>query len=124
MWALKSAEGCLPNHGIGTIEQIEQKQIGATALPFYTLRLAVLIPWFFSRLKRGRGGPGVRQSPRACEVLFKALADDSSLPQMIGRSFQGFLRQERSEISSKSRMCSSTYLLEPPQLFVPRTENG
>ena len=38
-----------PNHGIGTIEQIEQKQIGATALPFYTLRLAatntlVLVP--------------------------------------------------------------------------------
>jgi CarD family transcriptional regulator len=29
-----------PNHGIGTIEQIEQKQIGATLLPFYTLRLA------------------------------------------------------------------------------------
>ena len=29
-----------PNHGIGTIEQIEQKQIGATSLPFYTLRLA------------------------------------------------------------------------------------
>jgi CarD family transcriptional regulator len=38
-----------PNHGIGTIEQIEQKQIGATLLPFYTLRLAannslVLVP--------------------------------------------------------------------------------
>ena len=35
--------------GIGTIEQIEQKQIGAVALPFYTLRLAatnslVLVP--------------------------------------------------------------------------------
>src|SRR5215218_6776813 len=29
-----------PNHGIGTIEQIEQKQIGAASLPFYTLRLA------------------------------------------------------------------------------------
>ena len=38
-----------PNHGIGTIEQVEQKQIGATSLPFYTLRLAatnsvVLVP--------------------------------------------------------------------------------
>ena len=38
-----------PNHGIGTIEQIEQKQIGANSLPFYTLRLAannslVLVP--------------------------------------------------------------------------------
>jgi len=38
-----------PNHGIGTIEQVEQKQIGANLLPFYTLRLAannslVLVP--------------------------------------------------------------------------------
>ena len=38
-----------PNHGIGIIEQIEKKQIGAIALPFYTLRLAannslVLVP--------------------------------------------------------------------------------
>ncbi len=32
-----------PNHGIGTIEQIEQKQIGAIALPFYTLRLAATL---------------------------------------------------------------------------------
>ena len=37
------------NHGIGTIEQIEQKQIGTQLLPFYTLRLAanssvVLVP--------------------------------------------------------------------------------
>ena len=39
-----------PNHGIGTIEQIEQKQIGTNSLPFYTLRLAatnslVLVPY-------------------------------------------------------------------------------
>ena len=38
-----------PNHGIGTIEQIEQKQIGTQLQPFYTLRLAannslVLVP--------------------------------------------------------------------------------
>src|SRR5439155_26932536 len=38
-----------PNHGIGVIEQIEQKQIGAVALPFSTHRLAatnwlVLVP--------------------------------------------------------------------------------
>jgi len=38
-----------PNHGIGTIEQIEKKQIGSILLPFYTLRLAannslVLVP--------------------------------------------------------------------------------
>ena len=32
-----------PNHGIGTIEQIEQKQIGANSLPFYTLRLAARV---------------------------------------------------------------------------------
>ena len=34
-----------PNHGIGTIEQIEQKQIGSTLLPFYTLRLAANNSW-------------------------------------------------------------------------------
>ena len=38
-----------PNHGIGIIEQIEQKQIGVSPQPFYTLRLAatnsvVLVP--------------------------------------------------------------------------------
>ncbi|MBC7797009.1 MAG: hypothetical protein H7Z37_09060 [Pyrinomonadaceae bacterium] len=38
-----------PNHGVGTIEQIEQKQIGATIIPCYELRLAfnnsiVLVP--------------------------------------------------------------------------------
>jgi len=38
-----------PNHGIGTIENIEQKQIGDVKIPFYTVRLAatktlVLVP--------------------------------------------------------------------------------
>jgi len=34
VWALESPKGRLSKHGIGTIEQIEQKQIGATLLPF------------------------------------------------------------------------------------------
>src|SRR5229473_5574874 len=70
-----------PNHGIGTIEQIEQKQIGAVALPFYTLRLAatnslVLVP------VSNASEVGLRRpiSSGECEMLFKALADDFSSP--------------------------------------------
>jgi CarD family transcriptional regulator len=70
-----------PNHGIGTIEQIEQKQIGATALPFYTLRLAatnslVLVP------VSNAAEVGLRSpiTSGECEVLFKALADDFKSP--------------------------------------------
>jgi CarD family transcriptional regulator len=70
-----------PNHGIGTIEQIEQKQIGATLLPFYTLRLAannslVLVP------VSNASEVGLRApiSSGECEMLFKALADDFSSP--------------------------------------------
>src|SRR5688572_25489553 len=70
-----------PNHGIGTIEQIEQKQIGATALPFYTLRLAatntlVLVP------VSNASEVGLRApiSSGECEMLFKALADDFASP--------------------------------------------
>ena len=70
-----------PNHGIGTIVQIEQKQIGATALPFYTLRLAatnslVLVP------VSNAAEVGLRSpiSSGECEVLFKALADDFKSP--------------------------------------------
>ncbi|HEX8180992.1 MAG TPA: CarD family transcriptional regulator [Pyrinomonadaceae bacterium] len=66
-----------PNHGIGTIEQIEQKQIGAAALPFYTLRLAatnsvVLVP------VANAGEVGLRSpiSSGECDMLLKALADD------------------------------------------------
>ena len=66
-----------PNHGIGTIEQIEQKQIGATVLPFYTLRLAstnsvVLVP------VANAGEVGLRSpiSSGECEMLLKHLADD------------------------------------------------
>jgi CarD family transcriptional regulator len=70
-----------PNHGIGTIEQIEQKQIGATMLPFYTLRLAannslVLVP------VPNASEVGLRApiSSGECELLLKTLADDFSSP--------------------------------------------
>jgi CarD family transcriptional regulator len=66
-----------PNHGIGTIEQIEQKQIGMNSLPFYTLRLAatnsvVLVP------VANAGEVGLRSpiSSGECELLLKTLADD------------------------------------------------
>ena len=70
-----------PNHGIGTIEQIEQKQIGATLLPFYTLRLAannslVLVP-VSNATEVGLRSP---ISSGECEMLFKALADDFTSP--------------------------------------------
>jgi len=70
-----------PNHGIGTIEQIEQKQIGATQLPFYTLRLAannslVLVP-VSNAVEVGLRSP---ISSGQCDMLFKALADDFISP--------------------------------------------
>jgi len=70
-----------PNHGIGTIEQIEQKQIGATLLPFYSLRLAannslVLVP-VPNATEVGLRAP---ISSGECELLLKALADDFSSP--------------------------------------------
>lgn len=70
-----------PNHGIGTIEQIEQKQIGATALPFYTLRLAatnslVLVP------VSNATEVGLRKpiTSSECDVLFDALSADFATP--------------------------------------------
>lgn len=70
-----------PNHGVGVIEQIEQKQIGDTALPFYTLRLAatnsvVLVP--VANAKE----VGLRSpiSTGECELLFKNLSDDFIAP--------------------------------------------
>src|SRR3712207_657437 len=70
-----------PNHGIGTIEQIEQKQIGATCLPFYTLRLAatnsvVLVP------VANANEVGLRSpiTSAECELLLKNLADDFTSP--------------------------------------------
>ncbi|HEX8139069.1 MAG TPA: CarD family transcriptional regulator [Pyrinomonadaceae bacterium] len=70
-----------PNHGIGTIEQIEQKQIGQTSLPFYTLRLAatnslVLVP-VANAVEVGLRAP---ISSGECELLFKNLADDFTSP--------------------------------------------
>lgn len=70
-----------PNHGIGTIEQIEQKQIGSTLLPFYTLRLAatntvVLVP------VANANEVGLRSpiTSAECELLLKSLADDFQQP--------------------------------------------
>ncbi len=70
-----------PNHGIGTIEQIEHKQIGATSLPFYTLRLAatnsvVLVP-VANAIEVGLRSP---ISSAECEMLLKNLADDFASP--------------------------------------------
>jgi CarD family transcriptional regulator len=70
-----------PNHGIGTIEQIEQKQIGAVALPFYTLRLAatnslVLVP------VSNASEVGLRRPITSveCETLLKVLSADFVTP--------------------------------------------
>lgn len=70
-----------PNHGIGVIEQIEQKQIGAIALPFYTLRLAatnslVLVP------VSNAAEVGLRRpiSSGECDSLFNVLATDFATP--------------------------------------------
>ena len=70
-----------PNHGIGTIEQIEQKQIGATSLPFYRLHLAatnsvVLVP------VANANEVGLRSpiSSAECELLLKNLSDDFATP--------------------------------------------
>src|SRR5438874_10309476 len=70
-----------PNHGIGTIEQLLQTQIGAVALPFYTLRLAatnslVLVP------VSNASEVGLRRPISAveCETLFKALSNDFATP--------------------------------------------
>src|SRR5437016_13829043 len=70
-----------PNHGIGTIEQIAQKQIGAVALPFYTLRLAatnslVLVP-VSNALEVGLRRP---TSSVECESLFTTLAGGFATP--------------------------------------------
>ena len=70
-----------PNHGIGTIEQIEQKQIGPQALPFYTLRLAatntvVLVP-VANAVEVGLRNP---ITSAECEMLLKNLGDDFEAP--------------------------------------------
>lgn len=70
-----------PNHGIGTIEQVEQKQIGAALLPFYTLRLAatntvVLVP-VANATEVGLRPPITNAES---ELLLKSLADDFQQP--------------------------------------------
>jgi len=66
-----------PNHGIGTIEQIEQKQIGTNSLPFYMLRLAstnslVLVP-VSNATEVGLRSP---ITSAECEMLLKHLSDN------------------------------------------------
>jgi CarD family transcriptional regulator len=70
-----------PNHGVGTIEAIDHKQIGAASLPFYTLRLAatksvVLVP------VANANEVGLRYpiNKGECELLLKNLSDDFSTP--------------------------------------------
>lgn len=67
-----------PNHGVGTIEQIEHKQLGQGAsLPFYTLRLAssnsvVLVPV----ANASEVGLRVPITSAQCAALLASLADD------------------------------------------------
>ncbi len=99
-----------PNHGIGTIEQIEAKQIGAASLPFYTLRLAannslVLVP------VSNASEVGLRApiSSGECEMLFKALADDFSSPANDWKDrFKDFSEKMRTGDIFEVRMCSNT----------------
>jgi CarD family transcriptional regulator len=87
-----------PNHGIGTIEQIEQKQIGAAVLPFYTLRLAatnsvVLVP------VANASEVGLRPpiTSAECELLIKSLADDFQQPSTDWKDrFKEFSEKMRS----------------------------
>lgn len=70
-----------PSHGIGTIEQIEQKQIGNEVVPFYTLRLAatnsvVLVP-VHNAVEVGLRTP---ITVAECELLLKNLGDDFDQP--------------------------------------------
>jgi CarD family transcriptional regulator len=87
-----------PNHGIGTIEQIEQKQIGATSLPFYTLRLAatnsiVLVP-IANAIEVGLRSPITSSE---CELLLKHLADDFGATVMDWKDrFKEFSEKMRS----------------------------
>jgi len=87
-----------PNHGIGTIEQIEQKQIGTAVLPFYTLRLAatnsvVLVP------VANASEVGLRSpiTSAECELLIKSLADDFQQPSTDWKDrFKEFSEKMRS----------------------------
>lgn len=70
-----------PNHGIGIIEQIEDKQIGVISLSFYTLRLAatnsvVLVP-VANATEVGLRAP---ISSAECELLLRNLSDDFTSP--------------------------------------------
>lgn len=70
-----------PNQGIGIIEQIEHKQIGASSIPFYSLRLVtndtlVLVP--VSNADEIGLRPPITVDE--CETLIKNLATDFAQP--------------------------------------------
>lgn len=65
-----------PNHGVGTIEKIEERQMGATLLAVYVLRLSdksqVFVPL------QNAEAIGLRKpiSSKDCDSLFSLLAED------------------------------------------------
>lgn len=68
-----------PNHGVGIVENIEQKQIGADYLSFYALRLSfnnslVLVPV----QNADEVGLRIPISVADCDQLFKYLSEDFS----------------------------------------------
>jgi CarD family transcriptional regulator len=70
-----------PSHGIGVIESIEEKKIGANSLSCYNLRLAdanslVMVPV----ANADSVGLRVPISTRECEALFGALAENFTAP--------------------------------------------
>jgi CarD family transcriptional regulator len=70
-----------PNHGVGVIEQIEQKQIGEVALSFYTLRLAATNSIVSVPVSNAREvGLRLPINLAECELLFKNLSDDFIAP--------------------------------------------
>ncbi len=117
-----------PNHGIGTIEQIEQKQIGASSLPFYMLRLAatnsvVLVP------VANASEVGLRSpiSSAECELLLKNLADDFSGATADWKDrFKEF--SDRMRTGDIFEVCevlkNLTYLSHLKPLSFPRTANA
>ena len=70
-----------PNHGIGTIEHIEQKQIGAATQNFYLLKLAVTKSLVIIPVANA-AQVGLRAPIKSgeCQTLLKALGDDFLAP--------------------------------------------
>jgi len=110
-----------PNHGIGTIEQIEQKQIGAVALPFYTLRLAatnslVLVP------VSNASEVGLRRpiTSSECDVLFQSARQRLHRScQRLEGSLQGILGKKCAPATfSKLRRAQAPQLPQPGEAAV------